>query len=152
MLVSWCLFQMLGEMEAIFRFLVEVFLSLALLSVVLCAMKIAFCLWSKLFGNTQAEDLEMSVCNSVYLSTRWDQKCSISRVKHFLRVVSKRLGDGLRRMVPLLAVWRRRPTGGGVLTEDLGDENSVYFRLGAVGHSSYADYPLDDVDHYTCCL
>ena len=63
-------FQMIREMEAIFRLLIMVFINVALLVVLLCALKIVFCLWSKLSGNTRAEDVEMSVCNSVYLSTR----------------------------------------------------------------------------------
>ena len=63
-------FQMLRDMEAIFRLLILVVLNVALLCVLLCALKIVFCLWSKLSGNTRAEDVEISVCNSVYLSTR----------------------------------------------------------------------------------
>ena len=32
-------------------------------------------------------------------------------------------------------------------TDDFGDENAVYFRLGAVGHLNYVDYPVNDIDH-----
>ena len=54
--------------------------------------------------------------------------------------------------VSISIVRDRRPTGGEDLTDDLGDEDAIYFRLGAVGHTSNVDYPVDDVDQCTRCI
>ena len=32
--------------------------------------------------------------------------------------------------------------------DDFDDKNAVYFRLGAVGHSNYLDYPVNARDHH----
>ena len=61
---------MFGVPEFISRLYFEVFLCVTLLCVVLCAMKLAFCVWSRCSGNTEAEDLEMNTCNNVYITTR----------------------------------------------------------------------------------
>ena len=51
----------------------------------------------------------------------------------------------------LLFFRDRRPTGGGAPNDDFDDENAVYFRLGAVGHSNYVNYPVNASDHYSRC-
>ena len=63
-------FQMIMEMEVIIQMLIMELISVVFLALLFCFLKIEFCLWSKLSGNSSSEDVENNTWNDVYLTVR----------------------------------------------------------------------------------
>ena len=65
--------KMFGAPEIVSQLFFEVFICMTpmiLLMMLLCTMQCASCVWSRCAKNTEAEDLEITTCNNVYINTR----------------------------------------------------------------------------------